>query len=79
MHMVEDKMEVANISGLRPFTEYAVRIIAVNSVGQGSPSELQLVTTDEDGAHECIINLLKYAYIKLGSEMIDIMSHTFSF
>lgn len=68
-------MEVANFSGLRPFTVYAVRVIAVNSVGQGSPSELQLVTTDEDGGHECMTLAKICIYIKFGSEMIDIMPH----
>ena len=48
-YIVEGRTEEANITDLKPFTEYSVRIMAENTVGQSSPSELQLVTTDEDG------------------------------
>lgn len=48
-YTVEGMMEMANITKLKPFTEYEVRIIATNSIGQSPPSEHQLVTTDEDG------------------------------
>ena len=49
-YIVEGNMEEANITELKPFTKYAVRIFAANSVGQSSPSEQQLVITAEDGA-----------------------------
>ena len=53
-YTVEGMMEMANITKLKPFTEYEVRIIATNSIGQSPPSEHQLVTTDEDGEPKCI-------------------------
>ena len=58
-YIVEDNMKEANITELKPFTKYAVRIFAANSVGQSSPSEQQLVITAEDGAPKCI----KHAYV----------------
>ena len=53
-YIVEGNMEEANITELKPFTKYAVRIFAANSVGQSSPSEQQLVITAEDGTPKCI-------------------------
>lgn len=62
-YIVEGKTEEANITDLKPFTEYSVRIIAENIIGQSPPSELQLVTTDEDGMYICLLKVCVYVLV----------------
>lgn len=44
----------AEITGLSMYTKYAIQISGFNSKGQGSPSKVILVETDEDG--KCLMN-----------------------
>ena len=42
------------VDGLTPFTVYSVQVVAVNSVGSSTPSELLIVMTAEGGELVCM-------------------------
>uniref|UniRef100_A0A3Q3WKH0 DCC netrin 1 receptor n=1 Tax=Mola mola TaxID=94237 RepID=A0A3Q3WKH0_MOLML len=57
----EQSVEVSGLNykmeGLNKFTEYAVRVLAINRYGPGIASQATSVTTHSDGEPECDVNI----------------------
>ena len=49
MYEANEHATEANVSGLEIFTKYFVVVLAYTATGNGVPSAIHYVTTDEDG------------------------------